>query len=175
MIGVPRVGFTTEVHRKLDPWERGKPTASDFVGEGTLITKSVPHSRPMPKATQLVIPLENRPGTLAHLCSTLGEGGVNITAILAPEGKKKGKVSLMVEDLDAARDTLKEARIRFSEEEVLEVDIDNRPGAFGKVAGKLAESKINIDFVYVTTSPYGRAKVVMGVKDVGRALRALGE
>jgi len=117
----------------------------------------------------------NKPGTLAHLCSTLGEAKVNITAILAPEGKKKGKVSLMVEDLAAAREALKRARVRFSVEEVLEVDVDNRPGAFGEVAGKLAKSKINIDYVYVTTSPYGRAKVVMGVPDVTKALRALGE
>ncbi len=112
----------------------------------------------MPKATQLVIALANRPGTLARLCSTFGEAGVNITAILAPEGKKTGKVSLMVEDLVAARDALKGANLRFSEEEVLEVDVDNRPGAFGKVASKLAKSKINIDYVYVTTSPYGRAR-----------------
>ena len=129
----------------------------------------------MPKATQLVIPLENRPGELARLCFTLGEAKVNITAILAPEGKKRGKVSLMVEDLAAAREALKGAKIRFSEEEVLEVDVDNRPGAFGEVAGKLAKSKINIDYVYVTTSPYGRARVVMGVSDVAKALRALGE
>ena len=129
----------------------------------------------MPKATQLVVPLENRPGELARLCSTLGEARVNITAILAPEGNKRGKVSLMVEDLAAAREALEGAKIRFSKEEVLEVDVDNRPGAFGEVAGKLAKSKINIDYVYVTTSPYGRARVIVGVSDVAKALRALGE
>ncbi len=129
----------------------------------------------MTKETQLVVQLANKPGTLAHLCSTLGEAGVNITAILAPEGKKRGKVSLMVEDLDAAREALKGAKFRFSEEDVLEVDVDNRPGKFGEIAGKLASSKINIDFVYVTTSPYGRAKVIMGVSNVAKALRVLGE
>ncbi|MDE1852482.1 MAG: hypothetical protein KGI38_01910 [Thaumarchaeota archaeon] len=129
----------------------------------------------MPKATQLVVPLPNRPGKLAYLCSTLGAARVNITAILAPEGKERGKVSLMVDDLDGARSALKGAKIRFSEQEVLEVDVDNRPGAFGEMAGKLSRSKINIDYVYVTTSPFGRARVVMGVSDVAKALRALGE
>lgn len=129
----------------------------------------------MPKAIQLVVSLVNRPGTLADLCSTLGEATVNITAILAPEGEKRGKVSIMVDDLERARDALNGAKIRFSEEEVLEVDVDNRPGAFGEIAGKLAKSRINIDSVYVTTSPYGRARVVMGVRDVAKALRALGE
>ncbi len=104
-----------------------------------------------------------------------GEAGVRITAILAPEGKKRGKVSLMVEDLVGAEEALKAAKIRFSEEEVLEFDVDNRPGAFGEVAGKLARSKININFVYVTTSPFGRAEVIMGVHGVEKALRALGE
>ncbi len=129
----------------------------------------------MPKATQLVVTLENRPGALASLCSTLGEAGVNITAILAPEGKKSGKVSIMVDDVERASEALTGAKVKFSEEEVLEVDVDNRPGAFGEIAGKLAKSKINIEYVYVTTSPYGRARVVMGVSDLPRALRALGE
>ncbi len=129
----------------------------------------------MPRATQLVIPLENRPGTLAFLCSTLGEAGVNITAILAPEGKKSGNVSIMVDDLERAREALRGAKVRFSQEEVLEVDVDNRPGAFGEVAGRLSKSKINIDYVYVTTSPFGRARVVLGVSDITRALRALGD
>ena len=81
----------------------------------------------------------------------------------------------MVVDLDGARAALKEAKIRFSEEEVLDIELDNRPGAFAELAGKLARAKINIRFAYATTSPFARARVIVAVSDVAKALRALGE
>lgn len=129
----------------------------------------------MPKVTQLVVPITNKPGTLAHLCSVVGKAGVNITGIFAPETKGRGRVRIMVDDLDKARATLKEAKIRFSEEEAIIIELDNRPGAFGELAAKLARSKVNIRYAYATTSPYAFARVVAAVPDVTRALRALGE
>jgi hypothetical protein len=129
------------------------------------------------KATQLVVPLANKPGTMSKLCSALGKKGVNIIAILVPEAEEKQKARVMVnaDDLDAARDVLKREKIRFSEEEALDVEMDNRPGAFGELAGKLARAKINIRYVYATTAPFARARVVVAVSDVTKALAVLGE
>lgn len=81
---------------------------------------------------------------------------------------------VMVDDLDKARGALKEAKIRFSEEGVLLIELNNRPGAFGELAGKLAQSKININYAYATTSPFGRANVIIAVPDIIKALRVLG-
>jgi hypothetical protein len=127
------------------------------------------------KATQLVFPLTNKPGTLASVCTALGREGVNITAIFAPEAKGSGKVRVMVtaDDLNRARAALKGAKIRFSEEEVLDIELDNRPGAFGELAGKLARAKINITQAYATTPPFARAKVIISVPDVTKALAVL--
>jgi hypothetical protein len=127
------------------------------------------------KVTQLVVPLANKPGTMSKLCSALGKKGVNIIAILVPEAKEKQKARVMVntDDLDAARDVLKREKIRFSEEEALDVEMDNRPGAFGELAGKLARAKINIRYAYATTAPFARARVVVAVSDVTKALAVL--
>jgi hypothetical protein len=127
------------------------------------------------KAVQLVVPLANEPGTLARLCSVLGEAKVNIIAVNAPETRGEGKARVMVVDLDGARAALKGAKIRFSEEEVLDVELDNRPGAFAELAGKLARAKININHAYATTSPFARARVVIAVTDAAKALAVLGE
>ena len=127
------------------------------------------------KATQFVILLADKPGTLAEVCSALSETGVNITAIFAPETKGEGKVRVMVHDVDAGRAALKAAKIKFSEEDVLDVELDNRPGAFGELAGKLAKAGINIRHAYATTAPFARAKVVIAVSDVAKALEALRE
>ena len=121
----------------------------------------------------MVVPLANKPGTLAELCSALGKAAVNIIAISAPEAKGRGRVGVMVVDLDGARAALKEAKIRFSEEEVLDIELDNRPGAFGELAGKLARANINIRYAYATTTAFGRARVIVAVPSVNKALAVL--
>jgi hypothetical protein len=127
------------------------------------------------KAIQLVVPLTNKPGAMWKLCSALGRKRINIIAILVPEAEEKQKARVMVntDDLDAARDLLKREKIRFSEEEVLDIEMDNRPGAFGELAGKLARARINIRYAYATTSPFGRARVVIAVPDAAKALKVL--
>src|SRR5579875_2845664 len=127
----------------------------------------------MPKATQLSVSMPNKVGALAQLCSTLARSGVNISAMLAPEITGRGRIRLLV---DNAKDALKEAKIRFSEEEVLTIDVDNTPGSFGNIARKLAQFKINIKYAY-STAPSGTAKatVVLGVSDVAKAIEALRE
>lgn len=127
------------------------------------------------KTIQLVVPLANKPGTMWKLCSELGNERVSIIAILIPEAEKNQKARVMVslDDLDAARDVLKREKIRFSEEEVLDIELDNRPGAFGELAAKLARAKINILYAYATTAPFARARVIMAVSSTAKALAVL--
>jgi hypothetical protein len=121
--------------------------------------------------------MTDKPGTMAELCSTLGKDGVNIIAVSVPEPIGRGKVKLRVmvtaDDLAGARAALKRTKLRFSEEEVLDIELDNRPGAFGELAGKLARAKINIRYAYATTSAFARARVILAVPDVNKALAVL--
>lgn len=126
------------------------------------------------KVRQLVIPLADAPGTLAELCGALGDEKVNILAILAPETKEEGRVRVMVDDMPRAREVLTRAKIGFSEEEALDIELDNRPGAFGQLAGRFAAAKINIRYAYATTTSFGRARVIVAVRDPDKALAALG-
>jgi hypothetical protein len=126
------------------------------------------------KSTQFVVPLANKPGTLARVCSVLGDAEVNIIGFFVPEAQGRAQAArVLVVDVAAARAALRKAKIRFSEEEVLNVELDNRPGAFGEFAGKLAQKKINITHAYATTAPFARAGVVVAVSDIGKALAAL--
>jgi hypothetical protein len=125
------------------------------------------------RATQLVVPLPNEPGTLANLCTVLGKAQVNIIGVSAQESEGKGIVRVMIDDPLAAKTALKEAKIIYSEEEVLDVELDNRPGAFGELLGKLAKAKINVNHTYATTAPFARAKVVIAVPDVEKAIAIL--
>jgi hypothetical protein len=130
----------------------------------------------MPKVTQIATSVKNKPGALAQICSTLGKAGVNISALLAPEAKDRGKVRLLVDNPDKAKEALNTAKVRFSEEEVIALNLDNRPGALAEVSEKLAQSKINIRYSYATAAEgSAKATVIIAVRDVNKALSVLGE
>jgi hypothetical protein len=130
----------------------------------------------MPKITQLVIPMDNKSGALAQICSTLGQAGVNIYAVLAPEEKGKAKLRLVVDHPGRVKDLLKTAKIRAAEEEVIAVSLDNKPDALAEITRKLAQAKINIKYAYATaTSGSAKATVILAVPNVDKALAALGE
>jgi hypothetical protein len=132
----------------------------------------------MPTATQLNLSLENEIGTLARLCRDLAHGGVNLLAISAPEtGREKGIVRLLVLNRDVAVRALSKAGYGFVEEQVLFVDLANRPGALAKAVEKLARAHINVRYAYATASPRTRrtaAVVAVSETELPRALKLLG-
>ena len=132
----------------------------------------------MPTATQLNLSLENEIGTLARLCRDLAHGGVNLLAISAPEtGREKGIVRLLVLNRDVAVRALSKAGYGFVEEQVLFVDLANRPGALAKAVEKLARAHINVRYAYATASPRTRrtaAVVAVPEAELPRALKLLG-
>jgi hypothetical protein len=132
----------------------------------------------MPTATQLNLPLDNEIGTLARLCRDLADGGVNLLAIAAPEsGRENGGVRLLVVNRDVAVRALSKAGYLFTEEEVLFLELANRPGALARAIEKLARARIDIRYAYATASPRTRkaaAVVSVSAADLLRAVKLLG-
>ena len=127
----------------------------------------------MPKTTQLVVSLESKPGVLAKLCRTLADANVNIRALCAPETTARAKIRLLVADVPRAKETLKAAKYRVSEEQVVTVGLENRPGTFAGMAEKLMQARINIRCVYVTGEA-GNQFVVLSVANAEKAQQVLG-
>lgn len=121
---------------------------------------------------QLRVALANKPGALAELCSELAKKAVNIAAIEASEAKAMGSVRLLVNQLETAKGVCDAIGVKYLEEQVLAVNINDRPGALGKVTRKLAEKGINIEYLYGSIEKGSkRALVVFGVTDVEAAAR----
>jgi hypothetical protein len=131
----------------------------------------------MPIATQLNLPLDNEIGTLARLCRELAHGGVNLLAIAAPEAGHEGGIRLLVMNRDLAVRALSKAGYLFSEEQVLFVEVTNRPGALAKTVEKLAKARMNIRYAYATASPRAKksaAVIAVAEEDLARAVKLLG-
>ena len=126
----------------------------------------------MPKAKQLTVACENRPGTLAHVAQVLGDGKVNLLAFQLTTSGLEGSAQLVVDNPAKAKKALERAGLSYTEEDVLYVELPNVPGALGSFAGKLAARDINIHFGY-QSSPKGarKASVVLGVSDLDKAAR----
>jgi hypothetical protein len=102
------------------------------------------------KAFQLALALDNETGTLARLCRHLADGGVNLLGLFAPEERALGAVRLLVANREIASRVLAKAGYRFDVDEVIFVELKNRPGALAKAVEKLARANIDVRYLYAT-------------------------
>ncbi len=136
----------------------------------------------MPITKEFTIRLEDRPGTLGKLCQALAEQDINILAYQQfphenqqfPHEKGKGSVRLVVDNPDKTRATLDRQRNDYTETEVARVMLENRPGELARVASRLGEAAININYGYSGAEPGANASfLILGVADAGKAVKLL--
>jgi len=118
--------------------------------------------------------LENRPGTLAELCSELARLAVNIHALHAETGRPIATVRMVPSQPEVTKRVLKSMGLTYAEEDVLTVKVGDRPGSLGRVTRKLAEKGINIEYAYGSvTRGATQALIVLGVSDLDTAARVV--
>ena len=122
---------------------------------------------------QLSVFLENKPGVLAEVCKALAEKDINILGLSISDTVDYAVVRLVVSDSHTAIHVLGQGGALVVENDVLALQLANKPGAVQKVAEKLAEADINIEYAYGTSNDCG-GLVFMRVSDVEGARKALG-
>ena len=100
-------------------------------------------------ATQLAIFLANRPGALARVCEALANAEINIHALATSDTVDHSVVRMVVSDPTKALMLLGEAGVLALETEVLMIETASEPGALAKIAERLAEAEINIEYAYL--------------------------
>jgi hypothetical protein len=106
-------------------------------------------------ATDLMVGLVNRPGSLQRASEALGRAGVNIE----------------VEDAERARRALIDAGLEIqAERRVVVTAIENRPGSAAEVLRRVADAAVSIDLLYATAD----GRLVLGGDDVSAIKTALG-
>ena len=128
----------------------------------------------MPKAKQLSVLVESRPGMLGEVASALGAKKVNIIGFMAPAAEGRGAIRLVVDKPAAAKKVFAEHGWETTEEDIVQVILADKPGALGSAATKLGAAGINIHYAY-TGSAKGAQRVItfFAVADVPPALKVL--
>ncbi len=128
----------------------------------------------MPRVTQISAWVADRPGMLGEVADALGERKVSIRAFMAAVMDGRGFVRLVVDKPAAARKVFRAHGWDTTEEEIVEVTIPDRPGALGRVAERLGQAGLNIQYGYVgTAKSASKVNLYLSVGDVAGALKAL--
>jgi hypothetical protein len=120
-------------------------------------------------ASDLAVTVDDRPGVLAGMGEAIGRAGINISGVCGVAAGAGSVVHLLVEDAAGTRAALESAGFREVEErEVAVVTIDDRPGALGETARKIADAGVNVELVYLASG----TRLVIGAADL-EAVRAV--
>ena len=130
----------------------------------------------MPTTKEFTVHMEDRPGTLGKFCRALADRGVNILAFESGPFEGKSLVRLVVDNPTTAKTVLDRQRVTYTEAQVAQVKLPHRPGELARVASRLGEANINIDYAYGGVEPDTNAPIlIFGVKEVSQAAAILDE
>jgi len=111
----------------------------------------------------LVIEVDNEPGSLARVATAISDAGVNIAAATCMAGAHTAELHILVPHAEAARHALAISNQAItSEREVVVVDAEDRPGFLAELTRKVARAGVNLDLVYIATG----TRVVFGADDI---------
>jgi hypothetical protein len=123
---------------------------------------------------QLALFLENRPGALARVCDALAAEKINIYAISTSDTVDHIVIRMVVSDPARALHVFEVHGTLVVEDDVLMIAGDNKPGSLGKLAHKLADAKINIEYAYCATAPDAkRGLLILRVSNANKAMQVL--
>ncbi len=114
-------------------------------------------------AVDLVIDIENSPGSLAEVAAAISDAGVNIAAATCVGPAERAELHILVKHAEAARHALAISHVAVSRErEVVVVEVEDRPGVLADLTRRIARAGVNLDLVYIAT----RNRVVFGSPDI---------
>ncbi|HEV8595277.1 MAG TPA: ACT domain-containing protein [Thermoplasmata archaeon] len=118
--------------------------------------------------------VSNKAGELARVTEALATQAVNIKALASEGGSSKAFLRVVTGDVATTEKALKNAGLDFELNEILDVELMDRPGELAKIARRLARQGVNVESIYILGSKNGKTHIAMTVSDVQKAKAALG-
>ena len=122
---------------------------------------------------EIVVTTENKVGVLAGISRMLADHGINIEGVAGYAGQNnEAKIMLVVDDTLRAREAIEKAGYKNTKEnEVVIVDLLNKPGALKGITAMMAAATIDIRYIYGTACPEGcPARIVLSTNNNERAV-----
>lgn len=124
----------------------------------------------MPVSKEFIVLMDDTPGTLGKVCRALADRNVNILGLHSFPIGGKAVTRFVVDSPTAAKAAFDSERVICAEGEVVQVKLPHRPGEIARVATRLGESKMNINYAYCgLESGTNTPLIFFGVADAGQA------
>jgi hypothetical protein len=128
----------------------------------------------MEQLKQISIFSENKPGKLKKITKVLAEEGVNILAVNIASSNGFGVIRFIVDKFELAYRKLKQMGFTVSLNEVLAIELIDRPGGLYEVSTILSKKRINIENAYVLIlESRKKAFLIVDVNDIEKAKNLL--
>jgi hypothetical protein len=128
----------------------------------------------MHKVRLVAVFVEDKLGTLALTTIVLAEAGVNIRWVGIASGERFGVIRFLVDQVETAQKALADHGFAVSLNEVLALEVEDRPGGLARVAEVLARHGVNVvnasGFVVASGK---RAVMIIEAEDMDKAHAAL--
>jgi len=126
------------------------------------------------KVEQISIFLENKSGRLADVTDVLAKGGINIRALSLADTADFGILRLIVNDIEKAKQILKDNEFTVGRTEVLAVEVPDKPGGMAGLLKVLQADGINVEYMYAFVQKSGEhAIIIFRFDELDRAITAL--
>lgn len=104
------------------------------------------------KVKQISISMPNKAGLLSEVATAIAGAKVNINTVCAYEMDNTAYFMLTTDSNAKAKKALSKSGVAIKEEDVIAVEMPNKPGELQKIAKKIADTGININYLYCTSS-----------------------
>ncbi len=124
-----------------------------------------------PVVRQLSVFIANEAGRVSEVTGLLGEAGINIRGFSVSDTADYGILRLVVDKPEEAQAYLDTRGFTVRLDDVICIDLPDRPGGLAGVLKVVADAGVNVEYVYSLVATY----VVINVGDVGRATDLLAD
>ena len=121
---------------------------------------------------QLSVFIENKTGRINDVARILGIKGINMNAFSLADATDFGILRMIVSDVNAAKEALREAGFAVMLTDVVCLSCANKPGALSSILDILAREEIFIEYMYAF-SEGDLANVVIRPTDVEKCIDTL--
>lgn len=126
------------------------------------------------KVRQISVFMENRSGRLASVLKEVAKAGVNIRALSLADTSDFGILRLIVDNVDACVQALRDTGHTVSTTEVLAIEVPDRPGGLAGILEVLSAAGLNVEYMYAFVSrATEKAMVVFRFEQIDAAIAAL--
>ena len=111
----------------------------------------------------------DKPGELARVTEALANAAVNIRAIASEAKHDSSFLRVVTSDVKTTEKALTMEGLKYELNDILDLELLDRPGELAKVSKRLARAGINVHSIYILGSKNGVTEIALVVDNTERA------